>query len=73
MELVLHTLTINKLNGVDYLVIFFTDEDVLEEEDIIGYSDSIIGEFFFDKLCSEHGHASNSLTRSEKVSCQDTI
>ncbi|OLN26105.1 HD domain-containing protein [Desulfosporosinus metallidurans] len=60
---------INKLSDVDYLEIFCTDEDELVEETIENSSDSIIGEYCFENLCREHGHSSNSPTRTKKVSC----
>ncbi len=60
---------INKLNDVDYLEIFCTDENALEEETIGDSGDSIIGEYRFENLCIEHGHSSNSPTRTKKVCC----
>jgi len=60
---------INRLNNVDYMEIFCTDEDVLKEETMVESSNSIVGGYFFEDLCIEHGHSSNSPTRTEKVSC----
>ena len=60
---------INKLNDVDYIEIFCTDEDTLAEETVKNSSEPIIGEYSFENLCIEHGHSSNSPTRTKKVSC----
>ncbi|HYF81732.1 MAG TPA: ATP-binding protein [Clostridia bacterium] len=59
---------INKLKDVDYLEIFCADEDEFEEGTMGSPNDSIIGEYLFRDLCNEHGHSSNSPTRTEKVS-----
>jgi TusA-related sulfurtransferase len=60
---------LNKLNDVDYLEIFCTDEAVMEENIVEYPSDQIIGEFLFEDLCEEHVHSNNSPTRTEKISC----
>lgn len=58
---------INKLNDVEYIEMFCTDENELTEDTVENPSDQIIGEYSFGDFCREHGHSPDSPTRIKKI------
>lgn len=60
---------INKLNDVEYIEIFCTNENELTEDTFNNSGEQIIGEYDFDDFCRDYGHSSDAPTRTQKIKC----
>ncbi len=60
---------LRKLDDIEYIEIFCTDEYELDEGISENDYDKIIGEYSFLDFCNEHGHSSYSPTYAKKVRC----
>lgn len=60
---------INKLNDVEYIDIFCTNENELIEDTFNNSGEQIIGEYGFDDFCRDHGHSSDAPTHTQKIKC----
>ncbi len=60
---------LNKLNDVEYLEIFCTDENELTDGTAASSGDQIIGEYRFGDFCRDHGHSADSPTRTKRIKC----
>lgn len=58
---------LDKLNDVEYIDIFCTDEYELIEDKFESYNDRVIGEYCFRDLCRNHGQSENSPTCSKLI------
>jgi HSP90 family molecular chaperone len=60
---------INKLNDVQYIEIFCTEEYELTEDTVQTPDEQIIGEYDFAAFCRDHGHSSDTPTCAKIVRC----
>ena len=60
---------INKLNDVEYIEVFCTNENELIENTFNNSGEQIIGEYDFEDFCRDHGHSSDVPTRTQKIKC----